>query len=221
MNKIAYFKLFLLIAITILILSFNWWGAKVGLSLDFPDGTSLRAWFSELGTWGPATVIASMIVAILVSPIPSAPIALAAGAIYGHIWGTLYVLTGAEIGAITAFCISRFLGQDLLRKWFGEKLGRSLVGSQNFLMASVFASRLMPFISFDIVSYAAGLTPLSFWRFALATFAGIIPASFVLAHVGSEMVADETDRMLTAVAVLGALTALPFIVRYFTKSQRN
>ncbi len=217
----AFFKLLLLVVFTILILSFNWWGPKVGLSLDLPDVASLRVWFDGLGGWGPVTVIGSMIAAILVSPIPSAPIALAAGAIYGHLWGTIYVLTGAEIGAIAAFGISRFLGQDLLGKWFGEKLGSSLVGSQNFLMLSVFASRLMPFISFDIVSYAAGLTPLSFWRFAIATFAGIIPASFVLAHVGAEMVADETDRMLTAIAVLGTITAAPFIVRFFIKSHRN
>jgi len=217
----AIFKLFILVAITVLILSFNWWGTKAGLSLDMPDGASLRLWFRELGAWGPFTVIASMIVAILISPIPSAPIALAAGAIYGHFWGTLYVLTGAEIGALAAFGISRYLGHDLLQKWFGERLGSSLAGSQNFLMASVFASRLMPFISFDIVSYAAGLTPLSFWRFAIATFAGILPASFLLAHFGSEMVADETDRMLVAVAVLGALTAIPFVIKYFSRSHRN
>jgi len=217
----ALFKLLLLLAITGLILSFNWWGSKAGLSLEMPDAASLLLWFEELGAWGPITVIAAMIVAILISPIPSAPIALAAGAMYGHFWGTLYVLTGAEIGALAAFSISRYLGHDLLQKWFGERLGSSLAGSQNFLMASVFASRLMPFISFDIVSYAAGLTPLSFWRFAIATFAGILPASFLLAHFGSEMVSEETDRMLIAVAVLGALTATPFIIGYFSKTRRK
>jgi len=217
MSKIACVKLFSLFIIIIIIVSFNWWGPRIGLSWDMIDGAFLRQWFDGLGVWGPIAVIGSMITAILISPIPSAPIALAAGAIYGHIWGTIYVLTGAEIGAIAAFCLSRFLGYDFLKNWLGERMSRGLVGSQNFLMLSVFASRLMPFISFDIVSYAAGLTTLSFWRFAVATFAGIIPASFLLAHFGSELVTDETNRILVAVAILGALTALPFIIKLFSK----
>jgi len=184
-------KFLLGIAIAAAVLSFGGWGSEVGLPSELPDGASLRQWFDELGTWGPLAVIGSMVVAILVSPLPSAPIALSAGAIYGHFWGALYVLAGSEIGAIAAFAIARFLGHDALHKWFGDQLNRGLAGSQNFLMGTVFASRLLPFISFDIVSYAAGLTSLSFWRFAVATLAGIIPASFLLAHFGSELVADE------------------------------
>lgn len=217
----AFVKLLFLITIIVLVLSFNWWGSKVGLPLEFPDGASLRLWFDQLGVWGPVAVIAAMVIAILISPIPSAPIALAAGAIYGHFWGTLYVLTGAEVGAIAAFSLSRFLGYDFLRNWFGEKITRGMVGSQNFLMLSVFASRLLPFISFDIVSYVAGLTPLSFWRFAIATFAGILPASFLLAHFGSELAADETDRILVAIIFLGILIVAPLAIKLVFSSRRN
>ena len=76
-------------------------------------------------------------------------------------------------------------------------------------MAIVFASRLLPFISFDVVSYAAGLTTLSLWRFAVATLAGILPASFLLAHFGGEMATGELDRIMLAVLALGLLTAIP------------
>ena len=209
------------IIIAVTIVSFGWWGSVVGLPSGLPDGAMLRQWFDGLGVWGPVAVIGSMTAAILVSPIPSAPIALSAGAIYGHFWGTLYVLTGSEIGAIAAFGIARFLGYDLLHRWFGDQLNRGLAGSQNFLMGVVFTSRLLPFISFDIVSYAAGLTSLSFWRFAAATLAGIIPASFLLAHFGSELVADETNRILLAVVLLGVLAAAPFAVKLIARFHRN
>ncbi len=198
-----------------------WWGDRLGLPSELPDGDDLRAWFDTLGAAGPVAVIALMVVAILVSPLPSAPIALAAGAVYGHVWGTLYVLVGSEIGALAAFAIARFFGFDLLHKWFGKQLNSGLAGSQNVLMFTVFASRLLPFISFDIVSYAAGLTALKFWRFAVATLAGIIPASFFLAHVGSELVAGETDRILFAVGMLGLLTALPLLVKLFARFRRK
>ena len=209
------------IIVAVTIVSFGWWGSKVGLPSELPDSTSLRQWFDGLGAWGPVAVIGLMMLAILISPIPSAPIALTAGAIYGHFWGALYVLTGSEIGAIAAFSIARFLGYDLLHSWFGNRLNRGLAGSQNFLMGAVFVSRLLPFISFDIVSYAAGLTSLSFSRFAIATFAGIIPASFLLAHFGSELVAGETDRILIAVVLLGVLAAMPFVYKLIAKSDRN
>ncbi len=214
-------KLLLGIALAAGVLSYGWWGSRAGLPSEWPDGAMLRQWFDGLGVWGPVAVIATMVVAILVSPLPSAPIALAAGAIYGHLWGGLYVLAGAEIGALAAFAVARFFGHDLLHKWFGDQLNRGLAGSQNVLMGTVFASRLLPFISFDIVSYAAGLTSLSFWRFAVATLAGIIPASFLLAHFGSEMVADETDRILVAVILIGALTALPLVLKLVARYRQS
>ncbi|MDH4325422.1 MAG: TVP38/TMEM64 family protein, partial [Betaproteobacteria bacterium] len=52
------------------------------------DGHALREFIMGLGMAGPLAIVALMVIAILVSPIPSAPIALAAGALYGHTWGT-------------------------------------------------------------------------------------------------------------------------------------
>lgn len=177
------------------------------------DSEALKLRVARLGAWGPVAVIGLMALAILVSPIPSAPIALAAGALYGHGWGTLYVLLGAEIGALAAFGIARLVGYEALRRWLGERLTLGWLGSQNALMGLVFVSRLLPFVSFDVISYAAGLTVLSAWRFALATLAGIVPASFLLAHFGAEMVAGEADQALIAALALGVLVAVPLAVK--------
>ena len=179
------------------------------------DSSALKPNIAALGAWGPMAVIALMVLAILVSPIPSAPIALAAGAAYGHTWGTLYVLAGAELGALAAFGIARMLGHAMLYRWFGERLSAGLIGSQNALTGIVFFSRLLPFVSFDLVSYAAGLTLLSVWRFALATLAGIIPAGFLLAHFGQEMTNGEADRFMYTALGLGLITAIPFAVKLF------
>jgi uncharacterized membrane protein YdjX (TVP38/TMEM64 family) len=178
------------------------------------DPGSLKSQVVRFGLWGPLVVVGLMVLAILVSPIPSAPIAMAAGALYGHTWGTVYVLLGAEIGALAAFGIARLAGQELLRRWLGERLRLGWLGSQNALMGLVFVSRLLPFISFDMVSYAAGLTVLSFWRFALATLAGIVPASFLLAHFGSELATGNARQGVIAALALGVLVALPFAAKF-------
>jgi uncharacterized membrane protein YdjX (TVP38/TMEM64 family) len=49
------------------------------------------------------------------------------------------------------------------------------------------------------------------WRFALATLAGIIPASFVLAHFGGEAVSGDIGRTTWAVLGLGLITGLPLL----------
>ena len=187
---------------------------------EFLDAEVLRETVGSLGIWGPSVIAGLITIAVVISPIPSAPIALAAGAIFGHVWGTVYVLVGAELGAIIAFGLARVLGYDLLRRWFGNRLDVGLLGSQNVLMLSVFLSRLMPFISFDIVSYAAGLTSLTFWRFAMATLAGIVPASFLLTHFGGEMASADTRRITLAVLVLGGITALPILIQVIRRRLR-
>jgi len=185
------------------------------------DAGALKLQVARLGPWGPVAVIGLMAFAILVSPIPSAPIALAAGALYGHAWGTLYVLLGAEIGALAAFGIARLVGYEVLRRWLGERLSLGWLGSQNALMGLVFVSRLLPFVSFDVISYAAGLTVLSLWRFALATLAGILPASFLLAHFGAGMVAGEAEQAMIAALGLGVLVALPLAARFIRERLRR
>ena len=183
------------------------------LLMTLLDSQALKSFVDSLGPWGPVAVIGLMALAILVSPIPSAPIALAAGALYGHSWGTLYVLLGAEIGALAAFGIARLVGYEVLRRWLGERLSLGWLGSQNALMGLVFVSRLLPFVSFDVISYAAGLTVLSAWRFAVATLAGIVPASFLLAHFGAGLVAGEADQALLAALGLGVLVVIPLAVK--------
>jgi len=197
-------------------------GAAVAAWLAVRDGGPLAGWLEParlleaihaMGAWGPFVVVLLMTTAILVSPLPSAPVALAAGAAYGHGWGTLYVVVGAELGAVCAFLLARYLGHEFVHRRFGARLSHGLAGSQRALMLTVLASRLLPFVSFDLVSYAAGLTVLRFWRFALATLAGIIPASFVLAHFGSEFATGGALSGGLAILVVGVLGVAPFVIR--------
>jgi uncharacterized membrane protein YdjX (TVP38/TMEM64 family) len=215
---------FRIIAAGVLVLAMAgvyWLLRETGALAAIADGDALRRFIVGLGVAGPLAVIGLMTLAILVSPVPSAPIALAAGAAYGHTWGTLYIVLGSELGALIAFGLARVLGHEALHRWFGDRLPKTRLRSQGALMAIVFASRLLPFISFDVVSYAAGLTTLAFWRFALATLAGILPASFLLAHFGGEMATGELDKMLYAVLLLGLLTGIPLAVHFLRERKHR
>ena len=162
-----------------------------------------------LGIAGPLLIVGLVAVAIIASPIPSGPIAVAAGAIYGTMWGGVLVVAGAQIGAMIAFCAARYLGYDALRRSESPVLQFvTAPHSQYALMGIVFVSRLIPFISFDAISYAAGLTSLSFWRFALATLAGVSPVGFGLSAMGNGMIGASTN-WAPVILVTGTITLLP------------
>lgn len=190
-----------------------WWFVPSALAdaQRLVERETLEVLVARAGIWGPLLIIGLMTVAVVASPLPSAPIALAAGAAYGHLWGTFQVILGAELGAVIAFGLARVLGRGALRHIFGDQVDAGLLGSQNALTGTVFASRLMPFVSFDMISYAAGLSCLHTWRFALATLAGIVPASFLLAHFGTVAASGELSHATWVVLGLGLVTGFPLL----------
>jgi len=208
--------------VLILLLVIAYYSLKQSGAMDLlTDSEQLKARVLELGYIGPLAIIALMAIAIIINPIPSAPIALASGAVFGHAWGTVYVVSGATIGAVGAFSIARLVGYDFLCKVFGKSIRLGWFGSQNALTGMVMGSRLLPFISFDLVSYGAGLTPIKFWRFTLATIIGLVPASFLLAHFGGELSSAGLDQALKAITFLGAFMLLPLIIGLLVKKRRQ
>ncbi|MGM0583126.1 MAG: TVP38/TMEM64 family protein [Pseudomonadota bacterium] len=198
-----------------------WFSGAADPLLDRIDAEAVDALIARAGPAGPLLIVALMTLAVVASPIPSAPIALAAGAAYGHYFGAAYVAVGAELGAMAAFLIARHLGRDAVLRLLGGRADRGLLGSQNALTLTVFASRLAPFVSFDAISYAAGLSRLHLWRFLLATLAGIAPASFALAHFGSEAARGDPGRAVWFALALGLLTAGPLVLVALRRPRRG
>ena len=199
--------------VIVLILLGIWWLLDVTDFLQyFTRVDVLERQIERLGFWGPAVVMALMAANIVVSPLPSAPILFAAGAAYGPWWGTFCVLAGAQIGSLMAFFLARWFGADVVQKWFGESPALRIIGDQNTLMGIVFVSRLVPFMSFDLISYGAGLTPLVWWRFLIANIAGMLPMNFVLVRFGGDLFAlDLAGIVATSFAAL-AIAALAVLL---------
>ncbi len=135
---------------------------------------------------GPLLYILLMIGAILIAPIPASPLAVLAGNIFGPFMGMIYTLFAGTLGALAAFVIARFLFGEVthnhLKSYAWYKKIVHADERQIALMIGI--SRLMPQISFDIVSYAAGLTKIRASLFALVTCLGMIPIVFVLSFFG-------------------------------------
>jgi len=170
----------------------------------------LVRFLEDLGPMGPLVFIGLMILAVVVSPIPSLPLDIAGGIAFGPFWGMAYAVTGAEIGAVSSFLIARALGRELLNRLLDTKVVFCEKCSDHHLMVFVFLSRLVPIFSFDIISYGAGLTTMSLKVFALATLFGMIPPTFALTSLGSSVPTLEWPIIVVSGLVLvGVFLWLP------------
>mgnify|MGYP001818505587 FL=1 len=216
-ENIVHSPAFSLIVTILSLLLVYYLAQRVGLIDSMQHPELLISLIRNQGVLGVFSIIALMSIAIVLNPIPSAPIAVVSGAVYGHAWGTVYIVLGALLGAVIAFGISRFAGRKLVYRMFSSQKLPKWTGSQTTMMMIVLLSRLIPFISFDLVSYGAGLTSLQLWRFCLATFIGLLPASFILAHFGSVMSNENITGALSMTLVIGLLVVLPILYGLYKK----
>ena len=136
---------------------------------------------------GPLVYGLLMIGAILIAPIPASPLAIIAGKVFGPWQGMLYTLIAATLGAIIALTLARyFLGEVARNHLKSYNWYKKFSNLNEYKIAYIIAlTRLMPQVSFDLVSYAAGLTRIRLSLFTLATFIGMIPIVFILSFLGS------------------------------------
>lgn len=176
----------------------------------------IAAWFSiqnisalldRTGSYAPFIYMAMMALAIIFSPIPSLPLDIAAGIYFGPVPGTIYSVIGATIGSGISFIIARIFGRSLVERILHGHINFCMQCSDRLLTRIVFLSRLIPVVSFDVVSYGAGLTKMSLPAFILATSTGMIPLTFLYNYSGSAIRINSWISIL-----IGGIVVLLFFI---------
>lgn len=182
------------------------------------DFDAVRAYVLAYGAWAPMVSLALMMLQAIISPIPAFALSIANGLVFGAFWGTVLSLAGRAAAATLCFYLARALGQDAMESLVGAKAARR---SERWLeqwgVQAVLLTRLIPFFSFDLVSYAAGLSRLRFDRFILATVIGEIPAAVLYSWVG----ARAPDHIWILLLANGAVFLAAVTVSYWLKRRRR
>lgn len=181
--------------------------------------TVLMDWLRDAGPLAPLLLIGSMACAVVIPPIPSLPLDLAAGVVFGPLYGGLYAVIGAEIGAIGCFLIARSLGREALSRFLKTENTFCQMCTDHQLMGLMFLARFIPVFSFDIVSYGAGLTNISLKAFALATLVGMAPPTFALTYFGSSIVSAQWPMIVAGVVIVALFLAMPKILTRYRTSR--
>lgn len=141
------------------------------------------------GGWAPAIFIVLCSISLVVAPLSGSSLFIAGGALFGKELGFFLSLIASVLGCSVNFWIS---------KQFGRSIVSYLIGKNNLKKLDRFTRRIrgdygifylaliMP-LSQDIVSYAAGLTPISYRRFLVALiFSGVVVIA-VYIYLGSSL----------------------------------
>lgn len=177
------------------------------------DFTVVGEFIKSYGPYAMAISFMLMILQSIAAPLPAFLITFANANLFGWWQGAILSWTSAMAGAAVCFFIARILGRDMAVKLTSKK---GIEQVDEFLTRygkqSILIARLLPFMSFDIVSYAAGLTGMGFMGFFIATGLGQLPATIVYSYVGG-MLTGGAKLLVTGLLILFALTILIFLMK--------
>ncbi|EQK46410.1 MULTISPECIES: TVP38/TMEM64 family protein [Paraclostridium] len=174
---------------------------------------SLKQYILSFGIWAPIISFILMILQSVAAPLPAFLITFANAALFGWVKGALLSWTSAMAGAALCFYIARFLGRDTVEKLTSKFAIDSVDEFFNkYGKHTILIARLLPFMSFDLVSYAAGLTSMSFISFFIATGIGQIPATIIYSYVG-DMLTGGAKLMMMGILTLSAISVLLYVLK--------
>jgi len=158
----------------------------------------IRSW----GLLGPLISILLMVLQAFIAPIPAFLITGANGVIFGVFGGIVISWVGAIFGAAGTFFLARYLGVAFVRKYEkSEKLLKKVDEiSSHYGTKVVLIAWLLSFISFDFVSYAAGLSNMKTLPFFMATGIGMIPGTIAYVLLGNQILA--LSRYSTGITII-------------------
>jgi uncharacterized membrane protein YdjX (TVP38/TMEM64 family) len=169
----------------------------------------VRDWIDGYGAAGPLVfIVVSSVLTVVLFPGPL--LAGASGLLFGTALGTPVSIIAATTGASLAFALSRWWAHDAVVETFGHHQRlitlREWVGARGF--ESVLLARVAPGMPYNLVNYAAGLTPVALGTFALATLIGVAPRAFAYTALGGSIGNLGSPEAIVAIALLVAEGAL-------------
>ena len=174
-----------------------------------------RLWVNGLGFWGKLLFIGMVALQVIVALIPGEPLEIGAGYAFGFWEGTLLCMIGVILGSALVFCMTRKWGAKLVSVFFSMEKIQSLSFLQNSkrLHLLTFILFFIPGTPKDLLTYVAGLTPISLKGYLLLSNVARLP-SVVTSTIGGNALGER--KYLFAVITFGvvALASIAGLVLY-------
>ena len=153
-------------------------------------------------------VLCLAILPIFLFPVPV--LAVVAGAVFGLFAGSLYTIIGAMINSVLMFYIARFLGFRAVSDFTQNSKSKILktLGEPGGKFSLILILRLMPLVPYNALNYACGVMNVSLRDYVVATFVGIVPATFIMVNLGEKALDMRSNGFIIACVLMAALVVL-------------
>lgn len=175
------------------------------LHQSFTSPDEAAEFIRNLGWIGPFVVILFIIMEVIVAPIPGSVIAVASGYAFGPFMGVIYSYTGNVIGSVIAFYLARRFG----RTFIAHFISRKQIDQYDAFITSrgnivIWLAYLFPVLPSDLVSFASGLSDISYRKFITIVCLGYLPNMILLNYFGYALFDFGFGRqtILTGIAIL-------------------
>jgi uncharacterized membrane protein YdjX (TVP38/TMEM64 family) len=175
----------------------------------------LRGWVMSFGILAPAVFVVLYAVGTVLF-LPGSLITLAGGALFGPVWGSVFNLLGATIGATLAFLAARYLASDWVSKKAGGRLTRLIAGVDDEGWRFVALVRLVLIFPFNMLNYALGLTRIRLLHYVVTSLICMVPGGIAytyLGHAGGEALRGSENAVQTGLIALGLIAMVAFLPR--------
>jgi len=185
------------------------------------DVAAAREYILSFGIWAPIVSFFLMVFQSVAAPLPAFIITFANAGIFGWVKGAILSWSSAMAGAAICYAIARIYGRNVVEKLTTRRALKEVdLFFERYGKWAILIARLLPFVSFDIVSYAAGLTAMGFWEFFWATGVGQLPATLVYSYVG-DMLVGSVRTMVFGLLMLFSLTVLIYLLKKIWKDRNR
>jgi uncharacterized membrane protein YdjX (TVP38/TMEM64 family)/ferredoxin len=150
--------------------------------------------------------------------LPSLPLTLGAGFLWGPFWGVVFSIVGSTTGASIAFLLARYVLRDTVKARYGYDRWQSLsVRVEQHGWKAVAFARLVPIFPFPILNFLFGVTPIPFLHYVGSSFVFMLPACIAYVAFGSSMgeliLRGNIKGLVIGIVIASVALLLPFLLK--------
>lgn len=147
-----------------------------------------REWVAGFGPAAP--LVFGLVYAVgVVAFLPGSALTIAGGLAFGVVEGAIVAFLAETVGSVASFLIARYFAREAVEARISGNarfaaIDRAIESQGRRI---VFLLRLSPVFPFNLLNYAFGITKVSFWRYIVASWIGMLPGTVMYVYIGSAL----------------------------------
>jgi uncharacterized membrane protein YdjX (TVP38/TMEM64 family) len=229
--KKSYFVLFILGLVAAVVIGLGYLlGPLLGGGGGFLNGIEVQGNINRLktlilsfGFWAPLISAFLMVAQSVVLFLPAFPIFVVNALVFGPFYGLLLSWSSAVLGSMVCFSIAKTLGRPVVERLVKkEQLDTADRALKKYEKYVILLFGFVPVVSFDVISYAAGLTLLAHWEFLLLVCIAQVPSALFYTLLVNRIDRGTLDVYWIVAAVLFFLLGIgSTVVRGYLDRRRQ